>query len=71
MAKWPVPMSAYKPDLRGTVEGGRKRGRQRKRSEWTTQLLSSCLRYAEDREKYRKMVKDSSVVTQRPIRTRR
>ena len=68
--------SMSKTILQGTVEGGRKRGRQKKRwedniSEWTAQPLSSCLRYAEDREKWRKMVKDSSVTTQRPIRARR
>ena len=68
--------SMSKTILHGTVEGSRRRGRQKKRwedniTEWTVQPLSSCLRYAEDREKWRKMLKDSSVATQWPIRARR
>ena len=47
--------------LQGTIKGGRKRGRQRKRwedniSEWTGLTLGETMRKAEDREEWRKLV---------------
>ena len=55
--------------LQGTVQGTRKRGRQRKRwedniVEWTGQSLATCLRRAENREQWRKKVESSLVATQ-------
>ena len=52
---------AGKTMMQGTVRGGRKRGRQKKRwedniSEWTGMALSETVRKAEDREKWRKLV---------------
>ena len=57
--------------LQGTVKGGRRQGRQRKRwedniREWTGLELSKSLRAVENREKLRKLVAKSSVVPQRP-----
>ncbi|KAJ8398441.1 hypothetical protein AAFF_G00426960 [Aldrovandia affinis] len=57
--------------LQGTVQGGRKRGRQKKRwedniQEWTQLRLSETVRAAEDRERWRELVDRSSVVPQRP-----
>ena len=54
----------------GTVPGGRKRGRQRKRWEdnirdWTNQPLARSLRMVEDREGWRRVI-GSSVVPQQP-----
>ena len=61
--------------LQGTVQGGRKRGRQRKRwedniSEWTGLRLSEALRKSESREEWRELVARSSVVPQRSSRLR-
>ena len=47
--------------LQGTVQGGRRRGRQRKRwedniCEWTGLGLSDTVRKAEEREKWRRLV---------------
>ena len=47
--------------LQGTVQGGRRKGRQKKRwgdniSEWTGLGLGGALRKAEDREGWRKVV---------------
>ena len=56
--------------LQGTVKGGRRRGRQRKRwqdntTEWTGLEWNSILRKAENRERWRKLVVKSTVVPQR------
>ena len=61
--------------LQGTVKGGRRRGRRRKRWEATSvngQAWSSASpkRAVENREKWRKLVAKSSVVPQRPSRLR-
>ena len=59
--------------LQGTVKGGRRQGRQRKRwedniREWTG--LDFGKRAVENREKWRKLVAKLSVVPQRPSRLR-
>ena len=56
--------------LQGTVQGGRRRGRQRKRwedniKEWTGLEWNIILRKAENREEWRKLVVKSTVVQQR------
>ena len=56
--------------LQGTVQGGRRRGRQRKRwedniAEWTGLQLSNTLRIAENRREWRELVVKSSVAPQR------
>ena len=61
--------------LQGTMKGGRRQGRQRKRledniREWTGLKLAKSQRAAENREKLRKLVVKSSVVHQRPSRLR-
>ena len=61
--------------LQGTVQGGRRKGRQKKRwedniTEWTGLKLSEALRKAEDREGWRKVVARSSLVPQRSSRLR-
>ena len=61
--------------LQGTVKGGRRRGRQRKRwedniSEWTGLEFGKSQRPVENREKWRKLVAKSSVVLQRPSQLR-
>ena len=53
--------------LQGTVKGGRRQGRQRKRwgddiREWTGLELARSQRAVENREKWRKLVAKSSVV---------
>ena len=57
--------------LQGTVKGGRRQGRQRKRwedniREWTGLEFGKFQRAEENREKWRKLVEKSSVVPQRP-----
>ena len=57
--------------LRGTVKGGRRQGRQRKRwedniREWTGLEFTKSQRAVENRGKWRKLVSKSSVVLQRP-----
>ena len=57
--------------LQGTVQGGRRRGRQKIRwedniREWTHLKISEVMRAAEDREGWRELVNRSSVVPQRP-----
>ena len=57
--------------LQGTVKGGRRQGRHRKRwednsMEWTDLEFGKSKRAVEDREKWRKLVAKSSVVPQRP-----
>ena len=61
--------------LQGTVKGGRRQGRQRKRwedniREWTVLEFGKPQRAVENREKWRKLVAKSSVVPQRPSRLR-
>ena len=61
--------------LQGTVKGGRRPGRQRKRwedniREWTGLEFGKSQRAVENREKWRKLVAKSSVVPQRPSRLR-
>ena len=56
--------------VQGTVRGGRKRGRQKKRwedniAEWTELKLSEAIRHAEDREKWGKLVYRLSAALQR------
>ena len=60
--------------LRGTVKGGRRQGRQRKRwedniREWTGLEFGKPQR-AVEKETWRKLVVKSSVVPQRPLRLR-
>ena len=55
--------------LQGTVKGGRRQGRQRKRwedniREWTGQEFTKSQKTVENREKWRKLVVKSSVVPQ-------
>ena len=57
----------------GTVKGGRRQGRQRKRwedniREWTDLEFAKSQKAVENREKWRKLVAKSSVVPQRPSR---
>ena len=61
--------------LQGTVKGGRRKGRKRKRwedniREWTGLEFAKSHRAVENREKWRKLVLKSSVVSQRPSRLR-
>ena len=58
--------------LQGTVKGGRRQGRERKKwednviREWTGLEFAKSQRAVENREKWRKLVAKSSVVPQRP-----
>ena len=57
----------------GTVKGGRRQGRQRKRwegniREWTGLEFGKYQRAVENRKKWRKLVAKSSVVPQQPSR---
>ena len=61
--------------LQGTVKGGRRQGRQRKRREdnmreWTGLAFGKSQRAVENRGKWRKLVAKSSVVLQRSSRSR-
>ena len=61
--------------LQGTVKGGRRQGRQRKRwedniREWTGLEFGKSRRAVENRGKWRKLVAKSSVVPQRPSQLR-
>ena len=61
--------------MQGTVKGGRRQGRQRKRwedniKEWTGLEFVKSRRAVENREKWRKLVVRSSVALQRPLRLR-
>ena len=61
--------------LQGTVKGGRRHGRQRKRwedniREWTGLEFAKSQRAVENRDKWRKLVAKSSVVPLRPSRLR-
>ena len=58
--------------LQGTVKGGRRQGRQRKRwedniREWTGLEFGKSQRAVENREKWRKLVAKSSVMPQQPL----
>ena len=69
------PSGLAKTILQGTVKGGRRQGRQRKRwedniKEWTGREFAKSQRAVENREKWRKLVVKSSVVPQRPSRLR-
>ena len=68
------PSGLAKTILQGTVKGGRRQGRQRKRwednvREWAGLEFAKSQRAVENREKWRKLVAKSSVV-QRPSRLR-
>ena len=61
--------------LQGTMKGGRRQGRQKKRWEdnikaWTGLEFAKSQRAVENKEKWRKLVAKSSVVPQRPSRIR-
>ena len=61
--------------LQGTVKGGRRQGRQRKRwedniREWTGLEFAKSQRAVENRERWRKVVAKLSEVPQRPSRLR-
>ena len=61
--------------LQGTVKGGRRQGRQRKRwedniREWTGLEFAKSQKAVENREKWRKLVVKPSVVPQLPSRLR-
>ena len=61
--------------LQGTVKGGRRQGRQRKRwkgnhREWTGLEFTKSRRAMQNRGKWRKLVVKSFVVPQRPSRLR-
>ena len=67
--------SLAKTILQGTVKGGRRQGRQRKRwedniREWTGLEFAKSQRAVETRKKWRKLVAKSSAVPQRPSRLR-
>ena len=59
--------------MQGTVKGGRRQSRQRKRwedniREWTGLEFAKTQRAVENRDKWRKLVVKSFVVPQRPSR---
>ena len=61
--------------LQGSVQGGRRKGRQKKRwednvTEWTGLKLGEALRKAENREGWRKVVAQLSLAPQRSTRLR-
>ena len=61
--------------LQGTVKGGRRPGRQKRRwednfREWTGLEFGKSKRAVKNRRKWRKLVAKSSVVPQRPSRLR-
>ena len=61
--------------LQGTVQGGRRRGSRKARwednvTEWTGLKLGEALRKAENREEWRKVVTQSSLVPQQSTRLR-
>ena len=64
-----------KTSLQGTVKGGRRQNRQRKKwedniREWTGLEFAKSQRAVENRGKWRKLVVKSSVVPKRPSRLR-
>ena len=61
--------------MQGTVKGGRKQGRQRKRREdnireWTGLEFAKSQRAVENRRKWRKLLAKSSVVSKQPSQVR-
>ena len=65
------PSRLVKTILQGTVKGGRRQGKQRKRweddiREWTGLGFTKSQRAVENRGKWRKLVAKSSVEPQRP-----
>ena len=61
--------------MQGTVKGGRRQGRQKKRledniREWTGLEFAKSHRAVENKEKWRKLVAKSSVVPQQTSRLR-
>ena len=61
--------------LQGTVEGGRRQGRQKKRwedniREWAGLEFAKSQRAVENREKWRKLVVESSVVSPTTLRVK-
>ena len=52
--------------LQGTVKGKRKRGRQKKRWEWTGMDFASSTRAAENKSRWKGIDANSSVVPRRP-----
>ena len=69
------PSGLAKTILQGTVKGGRRQGRQRKRwedniREWRGLEFGRSQRTVENRGKWRKLVVKSSVVPKRPSRLR-
>ena len=76
MVMFPVhQVDLAKTSLQGTVKGGRRHGRQWKRwedntREWAGLKFGKSQRAVENREKWRKLVAESSVVPQRPSRLR-
>ena len=75
MVMFPVHQVWPKPSLQGTVKGGRRQGRQKKKwedniREWTGLKSAKSQRAVENREKWRKLVVKSSVVPQRPSHLR-
>ena len=73
---WHVTRSSglAKTILQGSVQEGRRRGRQKKRwkdniPEWTGMTLGAAMRKAERREEWRELVARSSVAPQRSTKT--
>ena len=67
------PAGLAKTISQGTVKGGRRQGRKRKRwddniRKWTGPELAKSQRAVENREEWRKLVAKSSVVPQQPPR---
>ena len=61
--------------MQGTVKGGRRQSRQRKRREdnireWTVLEFTKSQRAVRNREKWRTLVVKSSVVPQQPLQLR-
>ena len=73
---FPLIMSGLaKTILQGTVKGGRRQGRQRKRWEdnirkWTGLEFAKSQRAVENRGNWKKLIENSSMVPQRPSRLR-
>ena len=75
MVMFPVHQVWPKIILQGTVKGERRQGRQRMSGgdtirEWTGLEFGKSQRAVENRENWRKLVAESSVVPQRPSRLR-
>ena len=69
----PVRQILPKTILQGTVKGGRRQSRQKKRwedniREWTGSEFAKSQRAVENRDKWRKPVVKSAVVHKRPLR---